>query len=165
VRVLTHPVTAWLLFGGTMVALYFSGLYELSLRNEAVHAAVHTHFMIVGFLFLSHVVGIDPITRALGYGARLLFVLIALPFHAFLGVAILGSDHLLAAGWYHHVVRTWGSTPLADQRTGAGVLWAFGEVFGLAAAAVVLAQWMRHEDRVAARHDRRLGSEIVGTHG
>jgi len=170
VTLLTHPVTAWFLFGGTMVALYFSGLYELSLRNEWVHAAVHLHFVVVGFVFLSYVVGIDPIVRALSYGARLLFVLIALPFHAFVGVALLGTDHLLAAGWYHQVVRSWGSSPLADQRTGAGILWAFGELFGLVAAIVVVAQWMRHEERAAARHDRLLtsntaGSEIAGTHG
>jgi cytochrome c oxidase assembly factor CtaG len=161
----THPVVAWLLFGGTMIALYFSGLYELSLRNQWVHAAMHLHFVVVGFLFLTYVVGIDPVVRALGYGARLLFVLVVLPFHAFLGVALLGSDRVLAAGWYHHVVRHWGASLLSDQRTGAGVLWAFGELFGLATAVIVLTQWMRHEERVAARHDRSLGSEVVGTHG
>ena len=156
VTVITHPVTAWLLFGGTLVVLYFTGLYELSLRNHWVHAATHVHFVVAGSLFMAHVVGLDPIPGALGYGARLLYVLVALPFHAFLGVAILGTDRVLAAGWYEDVVRPWGASPLADQRTGAGLLWVAGEVFGLVAALIIVRRWMGQEERAGARHDRRL---------
>lgn len=156
VATVTHPVTAWLLFGGTLAVLYFTGLYELSLRNDWVHALVHAHFLVVGFLFMAHVVAVDPIPGALGFGARLLYVLVALPFHAFLGVAILASNEVLAAGWYDGVVRTWGASPLSDQRTGAGVLWVAGELFGVVAALVVVRRWMAHEERAGARHDRRL---------
>ena len=34
VAVVTHPAVVWVLFGGTLVVLYFTGLYELSLRND-----------------------------------------------------------------------------------------------------------------------------------
>jgi putative membrane protein len=163
VRVLTHPVTAWLLFGGTLALLYFTGLYELSLRNGWVHVAVHTHFLVAGFLFMAVVVAVDPIPVALGFGARLLYVLVALPFHAFLGVAILTTDEVLAAGWYDEVVRTWGASPLSDQRTGAGLLWVAGELFGVVAALVVVRRWMAHEDRAGARHDRRLAGGAPST--
>jgi putative membrane protein len=156
VVVVAHPVTAWLLFGGTLAVLYFTALYELSLRNDWVHAAVHAHFLVVGFLFMAHVVAVDPIPGALGFGARLLYVLVALPFHAFLGVAILASSEVLAAGWYDGVVRTWGASPLSDQRTGAGLLWVAGELFGVVAALVVVRRWMAHEERAGARHDRQL---------
>jgi putative membrane protein len=161
VVVLTHPVTAWLLFGGTLVVLYFTGLYELSLRNHWVHAATHAHFIVAGSLFMAHVVGLDPIPGALGYGARLLYVLVALPFHAFLGVAILSSDRVVAAGWYEDVVRPWGASPLADQRTGAGLLWVAGELFGLVAALIIVRRWMGQEERAGARHDRRLANAPV----
>jgi cytochrome c oxidase assembly factor CtaG len=160
-RVITHPVIAWLVFGGTLFVLYFTGLYELSLRNELVHVALHAHLLVTGSLFMWHVVALDPIPTALGYGARMLFVLIALPFHAFLGVAILSSNRVLAAGWYNDVVRRWGPSPLTDQRTGGGILWAAGEVLGLAAAAVILYRWMSAEDRAAARHDRRTFDRVV----
>jgi putative membrane protein len=163
VALVTHPVTVWLLFGGTLAALYFTGLYELSLRNDWVHAATHIHFVVVGCLFMAHVVGIDPIAGALGYGARLLFVLVALPFHAFIGVAILGSDRVLAADWYQEIDRSWGASPLADQRTGAGLLWVAGELFGLVAALIIVRRWMGQEERAAARHDRRL--ESASPHG
>jgi len=157
--VVTHPVTAWLAFAASLVVLYFTGLYEASLRNALVPERVHVHFVVAGALFMTHVVGLDPVRGALGYGARLLYVLVTVPFHAFLGVAILGSERVLAAGWYAQVARpTWAASPLADQRTGAGLLWIAGELFGVVAAIVVVLRWMGSEQRAAARHDRRLGA-------
>jgi len=133
----------------------------MSLRNDAVHVLVHAHFVVVGALFMGYVVGVDPLAVRLGYGARALYVFLLLPFHAFLGVAILGSDQVLASGWYSTVVRTWGPTPLDDQRVGAGILWAAGELVGVVALAIVAYRWMRHEERVGARLDRRFDAERV----
>ena len=156
VRVLTHPLTAWLLFGTSVVTLYFTPLYELSLRNEWFHVATHAYFVGAGCLFLAHVVGLDPIPHAFGYGARLLYVLVLLPFHTFVGVALLSMNSVIASGWYEQVERRWGASPLADQRTGAGLLWVSGELFGLLCIGIVVHQWMSAEERAAARHDRRL---------
>lgn len=168
-RVLTHPLTVWVLFGSSLVVLYFTPLYELSLRNDWVHAALHTHFVVVGSLFLAHVVGLDPIPGALGYGARLLYVAVLLPFHTFIGVALLTTNTVIAAGWYDQVERSWGASPLSDQRTGAGLLWVSGELFGVLAIGLVLRQWMAAEERAAARHDRRLdavdGPDTIGARG
>jgi cytochrome c oxidase assembly factor CtaG len=161
VAVCTHPATVWVAFGATLVVLYFTGLYELSLRNDAVHLLVHAHFVVVGTLFMGYVVGVDPFGVRLGYGARALYVFLLLPFHAFLGVALLGSDRVLASGWYSTVVRTWGPSPLADQRLGAGILWAAGELVGVVALGIVAYQWMRHEERVGARLDRRLEEQVA----
>jgi putative copper resistance protein D len=157
----THPAMIWVAFAATLVVLYFTGLYELSLRNGAVHAMVHAHFVVVGALFMGYVVGLDPFAARFGHGARLLYVFLLLPFHAFLGVALLGSDRVLASGWYSSVVRTWGPSPIDDQRVGAGILWAAGELVGVVALGVVAYQWMRHEERVGARLDRRPEAERI----
>jgi putative membrane protein len=164
-QVLTHPLTAWLLFGTSIVTLYFTPLYELSLRNGWFHVATHAYFLFAGCLFLAHVVGLDPIPHALGYGARLLYVLVLLPFHTFVGVALLTMNTVIAAGWYDQVERRWGASPLADQRTGAGVLWIAGELFGLLCIGIVAYQWMSAEEREAARHDRRLDLEAAAAQG
>lgn len=155
VAVLTHPAVVWVLFGGTLVVLYFTGLYALSLRNGWIHTLVHVHFVVVGCLFMAYVIGIDPLPRSFGYGGRLLFVVLVLPFHAFLGVALLGRSTVIAADWYARVSRPWMGGALSDQKVGAGMLWAFGELFGLAVLGIVLYQWMRHEELVAARSDRQ----------
>jgi putative copper resistance protein D len=147
VRTLTHPVVAWTLFGGTLVALVFSPLLEWSVRNEAVHALLHAHFLIVGSLFATTLVGVDVLPRALPHGARLLAVLAAVPFHAFVGVALLSARTPLYPSVY---------PSLSDQRSAAAVLWVSGELLTLAIAGIVFARWWAHEQREAARLDRRL---------
>ncbi len=164
VSVLTHPLLVWLWFGGTLVVLYFTDLYALSLRNPWVHGLLHVHFVVAGCLFMGYAIGVDPMPRTFGYGARMLFVAVALPFHAFLGVALLGQRQVVASGWYTRNAPTWATNPLADQRLGAGILWAFGELFGLVALGIVLYRWMRHDEAVAARFDRVAvaGLDVTG---
>ncbi len=154
VRVLTHPLTVWLLFSSALFILYFTDVYQLSLSHNWVHVLVHLHFVLVGCLFLAVAIAIDPLDHRLSYGARLLFVVVALPIHTIIGVALLSARRPIAADWYRSLGRTWGPGLLADQRIGAGLLWSVGELFGLAILAVVLHGWMRAEDRSAARYDR-----------
>ncbi|MDQ6927987.1 MAG: cytochrome c oxidase assembly protein [Actinomycetota bacterium] len=143
VAVLTYPVTVLALFGGTLFVLYFTGLYDLSIRNRPVHELVHLHFLVVGLLFFWMVVGVDFVRLRLPYGACLLCVMATVPIHAFLGIALLSSNTPL-----------FKAHTLADQRAGAGILWAVGDLVTLVVGGIVLAQWMSHEERVAAREDR-----------
>jgi putative membrane protein len=145
VSVLTHPVTAWALFGGSMFVLYFTSLYADTIRNVALHDATHLEFVLVGCLFFWPVVGIDPTPHRLPYGGRMLYVLVALPFHTILGVALITQQRLIAPG-----------ITLADQQAGAGILWSAGEALGLIAMMVVAYQWMAAEEREAIRLDRQL---------
>jgi putative copper resistance protein D len=162
-RTLTNPIVAWSLFGLTLFVLYFSPLYELSLRNGFVHEAVHLHFFFVGAVFFWSVIGLDPVSWRIPYGFRLLLVLLTVPFHAFLGLALLTGDQPLAEDYYAETARPPAASTMTDQRTGAGVMWAVGDAIGLVAGMVVLAQWMAHEDRANRRvedaedaHEREL---------
>ncbi len=147
VAFLTSPVVAWVLFGGSTVVLYTTPLLEATLRSGLLHAAMHLHLLLVGCLFCWTVVGVDPLPRRLPPGARLAAVGLALPFHAVVGLALVSSGSLLAPDFYGD---------LGAQHAGGAVLWATGELFGLAAAGIVLAQWMAADDRESARLDRRL---------
>ncbi|HUQ63083.1 MAG TPA: cytochrome c oxidase assembly protein [Acidimicrobiales bacterium] len=151
IAALTHPVAALALFGGTLFVLYFTGLYDLSLRNRSVHELVHLHFLFVGLLFFWMVVGVDVMRGRLPYGACLLCVLATVPMHAFLGIALMSSSSPL-----------FSSHTLADQRAGAGILWAVGDLVTLVVGGIVLAQWMSHEERVAAREDRLGPDGLAG---
>ena len=144
VATVTHPVVGWALFGATLVVLYLTPLFGLSLRNDLVHAGVHVHFLLAGAIFVWPLVGLDPVRWRMPYGARLLAVLIAVPFHAFLGLALLGVDEPLGDG-------TW---TMDDQRLGVGLLWAVGELLAIGAAAIVFFQWAAADEREAARADR-----------
>jgi putative membrane protein len=154
--VVTHPLTAWCVFSATLFVLYFTPLYELSLRNSVVHAWLHVHFVVSGCLFAESVVGLDPHRVRLPHPARLLLVALTVPVHAVLGIALLTRDDVIAGVWYLGRRDGFGDQLLLDQRLGAGLLWAAGELYGVALAALVLTQWMRHSEREARRHDRLL---------
>ncbi len=153
-RVLANPLVGIAVFGGSLFALYFTPLLALSLRNELVHVAVHLHFFAAGAIFLWPVVAVDPVASRPSHPVRLLAVFLTLPLHTIVGLAILSGDRLLAGGWYGRLVGR--QEALSDQHLGGGVLWAAGEVLGLACAALVLSQWMAADEREAVRNDRRL---------
>ncbi|HZD68663.1 MAG TPA: cytochrome c oxidase assembly protein [Actinomycetes bacterium] len=158
IKVIGHPLVAWALFTLTLYALYFSPLFDLSLRNESVHDLVHLHFILVGLLFWWPVVGVDPTRWRLHHLARVLYLFLMVPFHAFLGVAIMNSDRLLAPT-LASFVRPWGPTPLADQQAGGAIMWGAGDLISLVSVIAILAAWASYEEKVAAREDRRIARE------
>lgn len=155
-KVLTHPVVAGSLFILNPFILYFSGLYALSLRNGLVHDWMHLHFVIVGTLWFWPLLGIDPMPRRAPYPLRMIMVMVTMPFHAFLGVVIMQSNTLIAQEWYLALGRTWGPSPLEDQRLAGGILWATGDLVAVVVFAVLFAGWVRSSEREAVREDRRL---------
>ncbi|MDP9387400.1 MAG: cytochrome c oxidase assembly protein, partial [Actinomycetota bacterium] len=142
-----NPFTGWVVFVASLFVLYFSPLYRLSLDHEVIHHAVHVHFLVAGLVYFVPVLGVDPLPHPLSHGARALSLALAVPVHGFLGVALMSSSQASLSGGA-------GAAALADQRLGGGLMWLLGDVVMLAALAVVVVQWMRADERVAAREDR-----------
>ena len=138
-HLLAHPVVAWGLFGGGLVAIYLTPLLDLSVRDDAVHLVVHAHVVASGALFLAVLVGIDPLPGRPPLGARLL--------------ALLSSGSPMAPDAY---------PLLSDQRSAAGLFWGTGELFTLVVAGIILRQWWVDEQRAAARDDRRAAAVSRG---
>jgi putative copper resistance protein D len=151
-HVLTHPVVGFAIFGVSLAALYLTPLLELSESNRVVHALVHLHLVLAGSLFLWPIVGMDPIPHRQAHGARLLALLAAIPFHAFLALALWTATDPIAPDSY---------PDLKDQQRAAALLWASGEILTLAAAAVVFRMWLVSDRREAERLDRRLDAVPV----
>ncbi|MEO7979341.1 MAG: cytochrome c oxidase assembly protein, partial [Sporichthyaceae bacterium] len=155
-KVLTFPVVAGALFVANPFALYLTGLYEQTLRHPWLHDLNHLHFVVLGCLWFWPILGLDPMPNWVPYPMRLLAVFATMPFHAFLGVAILSQTTLIAGDWYTAVDRHWGLTPLADQHWGGGLLWASGDLVALLVLAVLFVQWSQASEREGRREDRRL---------
>ena len=160
--VVGHPITALLVFGFTLYALYFTPVYELSLRNDVAHAWVHVHFLVAGCLFAWTTIGLDPVPHRLPHGGRLLLVLLAVPFHAFLGLALLAGTVPLAGAWYAEVGLSTAEA-LGEQRAGAAVMWLVGDLMALVLSFIVARQWWAAE-QIRTRHvDARLDAERAGS--
>jgi putative copper resistance protein D len=159
-RVLSFPPLTFALYVVSPWALYFSGWYGASLASTFVHEMMHVHLVVVGALFFWPLMGVDPVPGRVSYPFRVLLVVLTLPFHAFLGITIMDQQSLLGGGWYPSLhagpMGSWLPDPHDDQHLAGGILWASGDLIGLAFFAVLFVQWVRSSQREAAREDRRL---------
>lgn len=158
-RLFAHPLVAAANFAGSMIAFYYTGIFEWTLRSAVGHLAMAVHFSLVGYLFVNALIGVDPGPTRPAYPQRLLLLFATMGFHAFFGVTLMSGDALLAADWFGLLGRPWGPPALADQQTGGGIAWGIGELPTLALAVAVAVSWSRADDRTARRRDRRVDRE------
>lgn len=159
-RVLSFPPPAFLLYVVSPWALYYTSWYDASLASPFVHEMMHIHLVAVGALFFWPLMGIDPLPGRVGYPFRVLLTVMTLPFHAFLGVTIMGQTTLIGESHYTALregpMGAWLPPMLEDQHVAGGILWATGDLIGLVFFAVLFVQWVRSSHKEAAREDRRL---------
>jgi len=159
-KVLSFPPLTLALYVVSPWALYFSSWYDATLSHVWLHELMHLHLVVVGTLFFWPIVGIDPVPGRVGYPFRMLLVVLTLPFHAFLGVTIMGQETLLGGDHYRALHELpgygWLPDPLDDQHLAGGLLWSSGDLVGLLLFGVLFAQWVRSSIKEAAREDRRL---------
>jgi putative membrane protein len=154
-RVLAFPLVSFAIFIANPFVLYFTGLYELTLRNGFVHELMHAHFIATGCLFFWPLVGLDPLPGRWPYPARALLMVLSVPFHTVLGLTIMQSKTLLAGDYYPSLGLPW-LDPFADQVTAGGILWAGGELVSVTMLGILIAQWIKQSRLEAARIDRIL---------
>jgi cytochrome c oxidase assembly factor CtaG len=159
-KVLSFAPLAFLLYIVSPWALYFTDWYRASLESVLVHEMMHVHLVAVGALFFWPLVGIDPLPGRHGYPFRMLLTVLTLPFHAFLGVTIMGQSTLLGGDYYPRLregsMGSWLPDPYDDQELAGGILWGSGDLIALTFFAVLFTQWVRSSMAEAKREDRRL---------
>lgn len=153
---------------GVMVAtpfvLYLTGWYNLTLRVDFHHDVLHIYMVTIGIIFFLPLLGPDPQPYKLPYPVRVLMFILTMPFHAFLGVMIMGSKELIAEEWYLAFERDWGLNPLDDQTWAGGLMWATGDITMLAAMIVIFVRWVGEARREAKRVDRELDRQDARAH-
>jgi putative copper resistance protein D len=120
------------------------------------------HFLLAGYLFFWTLIGIDPGPRRPPYPVRIVVLLAAMSIHAFFNVAILQSEQVLALEYFASLERPYLTDLLADQRVGAGIGWALGELPLITVMIALALQWARSDAREAKRADRRADRAAAG---
>ena len=78
----------------------------------------------------------------------------AISVHAFFSVALMSSSQLVDGGYFAEIARPWWPDFLADQRMGASIGWAMGEIPILLALIATFIQWIRADEKDAKRIER-----------
>jgi putative copper resistance protein D len=153
--VLGNPVVAAVIFFGSLIAFYFSPLFELALRTHTGHVLMTTHFLLAGYLFAWVLVGVDPGPRRWPPVLLLVILFGTISFHAFFGVALTSGSTLLAPTYYQGLHLPWVVDQLADQRAGGAVAWGIGELPTVILALLVTLAWVRTDGAESKRLDRK----------
>ena len=77
----------------------------------------------------------------------------AVPFHAFFGVAVMIASTLLV-DTFASPPADWGVDPIGDQTVAGGIAWSFGELPTVLVLAVVFFSWAGSEERRGRTIDR-----------
>ena len=157
----THPLVALAIFDGSLFALYFTPLFGNLMTSHFGHMAMDLHFIAAGLLFFHVIVGIDPNPRRVHHLVRVVLLLGAMSIHAFFSVALMSANELIDGGYYALLNRPWATDLLSDQKVGAAIGWAMGEIPIVIALIATFIQWMRSDAREAQRADKRSAIDLA----
>ncbi len=158
-RSLTFPVFTWFFFTAVMWSAHFSPLYELALVYPAVHVLEHALFFTAAILFWQAIIHIGPVAWPMNFALRIVYVFLAMPQSAFLGLALYESKFVL---YPHYLASHDGSSAaaLADQHSGGALMWIFGGLLLFIVFMLVAAMWGHSERRLGERLDAGWESEL-----
>jgi cytochrome c oxidase assembly factor CtaG/putative copper export protein len=157
----THPVVALAIFDGSLFALYFTPLFGNLMSGHFGHLIMDLHFIAAGTLFFHVIVGVDPNPRRVHHLVRVVILLAAMSIHAFFSIALMSASTLIDGGYYVLLDRPWASDLLSDQKIGAAIGWAMGEIPIVVALIATFIQWMRSDAREASRADKRSAVDLA----
>ena len=157
----THPLVALAIFDGSLFALYFTPLFGNLMTGHFGHLIMDLHFIAAGLLFFHVIVGIDPNPRKVHHLVRVVILLAAMSIHAFFSIALMSANDLIDGGYYQLLDRPWSTDLLSDQKVGAAIGWAMGEIPIVAALIATFIQWMRSDAREAKRADKRSATDLA----
>ena len=155
-RVLTFPAITTFALVAVPFAMYFTGWYTAVFESTAVRELTFLALMIPGLAFFWTLLRVDPVPKEYSYAVSMWITGAEVIGDAFLGIAVIASQNLIGADWYHALARPWGPSLQVDQVLGGGVLWILGDLVGLPFLAAQLIQLMREDESDAARIDAEL---------
>jgi cytochrome c oxidase assembly factor CtaG len=145
---LTHPLVAWTLFNVIMVVWHVPVLYDLALRNGALHVLEHGLFFATGLLFWS--AAFDSARLASWW--RIAYLTTGMLVGWLIALVLAFATSPLYSTYAALPHRPWGLSELADQQIAAGVMWVPGSLAYTVAIIVFVYRWLEPESSA-----RRLG--------
>jgi cytochrome c oxidase assembly factor CtaG len=149
--IVTRPAVAWAAFASVLVATHAPSVYDLALREPAVHAVAHGLYLWTAVLFWTPLVAAEPVPHRLDSVGGTAYLLAAM-----VPMSVIGVWLLLAGGvvypHYASAAPALGVSAAADQRDGAAVMWIAGTLV-LVVAVAARGWWAlaREERRARAR--------------
>jgi putative membrane protein len=153
---LARPIPAWIAFNANLLLWHWPPLYDLALRNEAVHDLEHLLFLATAVLFWAQVWDSPPLRARLSPFGRVAYVTAATVPSWLLAVVLAMASVPLYPAYADAASRPWGMSAMTDQELAAGMMWGPGAIPFAVAVFVGIYRWLAMEDEVPAPRRARL---------
>jgi putative membrane protein len=145
-RYVAHPIMAGLIFTVVLSAWHLVPVYDLMMQDHDVHIIAHLLFIIAAFIMWWPVMSPLKEVPRLPHGLAMLYLfLVSVPMQ--IPAALITMSDTPLYRWYVQAPRTFGLTPLEDQRIGGLLMWIPGNLWLFGAIAVLFFLWNREQER------------------
>jgi putative membrane protein len=159
VRVLTRPACGFALLAIVVLVTHLTGLYEVALRDQTVHAFEHAAYFWSGIVFLLPLLAADPLPHPPSAIARFSWLMAAMTV-MFIPAALFMFDEHVRYPFYLAPARALHTSALADQHA-AGIAMAVGGGLAMATLGIVVTmEAMIREERRQRRRDTYLYADL-----
>jgi putative membrane protein len=159
-RFVAHPIMAGLIFTVVLSAWHLVPVYDLMMQDHDVHIIAHLLFIIAAFIMWWPVMSPLKEVPRLPHGLAMLYLfLVSVPMQ--IPAALITMSDTPLYRWYVQAPRTFGLTPLEDQRIGGLLMWIPGNLWLFGAIAVLFFLWNREQEREDVR-EVQAGAMALG---
>jgi putative membrane protein len=147
IGLILHPLAAGVVFAVATLVLHLPAVYDAAVRSDWIHVLVHAAFLATGLVFWTPLLAPEPLAHRMSPLAKLLYLLLAMPAMAVVGVVMNSSAGAIYAAY----------PDVADQQLAGALMWiGGGTVLG---GAFLICGWLAlmAEERRALARDARGG--------
>jgi putative membrane protein len=139
------PMAVWIAFNANLIAWHVPVLFDLTLRNNGVHALEHLLFLGTAVLFWAQVIDAPLLRKRLDNLERAVYIWSTALVGWILSIALTVAPSALYTTYARATARPGGLTALADQRIAASVMLVPGSITFLIAGLVYVHRWLDDE--------------------
>lgn len=154
---LARPVVGWSIYTAVLLGTHLTGLYDLAVRNNTVHAAEHAAYFWSGIVFFAPIVAADPIPHRPGPIGRFVWLTAWMVPMSALG-ALLNFSQSVRYTIYLAPARALHVSALADQHLAGAVMWAGSAIVLLPLTLWLVIDALLREERRQQRREAHLGA-------
>jgi putative membrane protein len=143
-RTLTSPIPALILFNIVFSLYHVPLYYNIVAENHNLHIASHLLFIALAVVTWWPILSPMPEIPPLTYPLRMVYVF-GQTFSGFLVGSFITNSPTLLYPFYSTAPRTWGLSPMDDQKIGGLIMWVIGGTYLLLVFSAIFFAWANAE--------------------
>jgi putative membrane protein len=144
-RFFSNPVAAYVTFTVVYAFVHDPPIFNLMMRNEGVHIAVHIAFMVSGTILFWPLLSPMPEFPRLSYPAQILYLfLLMVPMTAVAAPITLADS--VSYPYYAGGVHPFGLLPHQDQVIGGILMWVADSFYLMVVTTLIFFRWARNDE-------------------